>query len=482
MELPANIFVLFGATGDLANKKLIPALYRMHARGELHKDFRLFATGRRTISHTRLCKDYKEFVQKEVYQTKTWSDFCKRIEYHRLEFEDENAYDELLEKINKLKAKEHRIFYLATPQEAFATVVSNLARSGLAKKKPSKGWHRVVFEKPFGSDSKSAKTLNKGITHLFDEEQIYRIDHYIGKSLVQQILGLRFANPILENQWDRDHIESIEIAISEDVGVGSRGGYYDNSGAIRDMVQNHLMQVLSLVAMESPKSLYAEDIRDAKVAVLKKVELQTRAQLKHNLVLGQYTRGKTGKTNLPNYTDEKGISSESTTETYAAVKLFVNNHRWQGVPFYLWTGKALNDKFAEVRIKFKRGDWLQVPGCKGYIPENQFVIRIQPEEGLRMCINLAETKDTCAVAQEVLDFTKPTTYGLNTKEAYQLLLEEVMKGDQTMFTRWDFVCNSWRIADNLLSVNGQVHKYKAGSPGPFAALTLLKHNKRYLEK
>lgn len=459
MDLPPCTIILFGATGDLTRQKLIPALYHLHK--QMDSRTRIVLIGRKKYTTKNIVAEYR----KQLKAKSGWETFAKRLSYYRLEFHDGSAYDLLKKEIAEFP--EQRIFYLATPQGAFPIIIEHLNRTGLARKIPE---HRVVFEKPFGSDLRSARNLNKEISRLFTEEQIYRVDHYLGKSFVQQILTLRFANPLFEYNWSREFIDNVQIVVSEISGIGTRGEYYDKAGAIRDMIQNHMLQLLALVAMEPPKSLSSEDIRNAKSAVLKDVQHQSRRELSQTLIVGQYDKGN----GIPAYRSEPGINAESVTETYACVRLNVKNRRWKGVPFYLRTGKAMQHHYAEVAITMKRGPWLNIPNPSGNVDQNILIIRIQPDEGLRIGINLADNTGKTVVTPHVIDFVHETEAGTNTPEAYELLLSDIMLGDQTLFARWDFVEESWKIVDNLREGILKIHPYVAGTHGPDAALELLK--------
>lgn len=432
---PCSI-VIFGATGDLAHKKLIPALRKLHDRGKLHERTRIHCLGRRQYTTEQLCKEYG-----------VTGTFCERISYHLLEFEDLHEYETLrLDHPN-------RLFYLATPQDAFGTIVKHMQESKLAARNPAEGWHRVIFEKPFGSDLASARELNRQITTLFSENQIYRIDHYVGKSFVREILALRFSNPVFQAIWNSRHVDRVRITVSEDKGVGSRAGYYDRAGALRDMVQNHLLQLLTLTAMEMPPSL--ENIRDEKAKVLGAVDLPA----EKDIVCGQYE----------GYRDEKGADSD--TETFAAVKLGIDNPRWKGIPFHLVTGKCLQDRYAEIELRFSTDECpLFNDGQKG-CGENLLVIKIQPDEGIRFVFNLAEDTGKTSIAPHAMEYSH-AAIAHNTPEAYELLLAECMKGDQTLFTRWDFVEQSWKLIDHIRKKRGELHTYKPGSQGPLAALRM----------
>ncbi|MDD9953450.1 MAG: glucose-6-phosphate dehydrogenase [Candidatus Woesearchaeota archaeon] len=462
------VFVLFGATGDLAKKKLIPALFKM--RDKLHENTCIFAIGRRDYSSEDMRKEFQKVLGKK----KGWKQFAERIIYHKLEFSDSAAYTRLKQRLDLCKTK-NRIFYLATPQAAFPLIASELHTSHVAERKPKEGWHRLVIEKPFGSDLKSARELNKHISKLFDERQVYRIDHYVGKSFVQEVLVLRFANPVFDALWNRDHIDSVQIVVNETARVGSRGGYYDTSGAIRDMIQNHLLQLLSITAMEAPKFYDAEAIRDQKAKVLKSVKIPSRRQLIGDFVRGQYVEGIIEGKKSPAYRSEKGVPPNSDTETYAAVKLQVKNSRWKGVPFYLRTGKALKHKYAEIVVYFKHTDCKMFCDAKRGTGENVLVIRIQPDEGVKFLFNLAEGDRE--VSPHAMSYVHDAVAG-NSAEAYEVMLEDCAKGDQTLFTRWDFVEQAWKITDALRSSDNGIHFYPAGSHGPEAALGLMKKDHR----
>ncbi len=467
--LPACTFVIFGATGDLTKRKLIPALYKMHLEGKLHPKTRILAIGRRDYTAEGIAAEFEGFIKEK----KGWNPFCKRVSYFKLEFRDGKAYDRLAKILARMER--NRIFYLATAPDAFTPIIGNLHRAGIAKKGLKSGFHRIVFEKPFGHDRKSAESLNDKIMMLFDERQTYRIDHYLGKELVQNVLVMRFTNPLFEHQWDARHIDNVQIISVEDEGVLDRGGYYDGAGALRDMVQNHLLQILSLVAMEAPASLDANDIRDEKVKALRNIIITP--DIRKDIVLGQYAAGIAGGKRTPDYRKEKGVNPKSDTETFAALKLQLHNKRWHGVPFYLRTGKALSHKYAEVVVTFKQAPCTLFCGANGKLAENKLFIRIQPDEGIKVQFNLKERNAETALPRS-MDFSERSEFGMNTQEAYERLLADVMRGDQTLFTRWDEVDQAWRIVDALRAAKPNLHKYKAGTHGPAAALRLLKRDGR----
>ena len=461
--MEACTIVIFGATGDLARKKLIPALYRLHVTGDLHKKTKIIAIGRREYTIAQLMKEYQDEVPKKSLFLTRWKEFARRITYLRLEFHDKAAYDLLA---RTLEREPRRLFYLATPQDAFPLIVENLRASTAAARNPKAGWHRVLFEKPFGSDLRSAESLNREVGRLFDERQIYRIDHYLGKSFVQEIFAIRFANPVFEHLWNKEYIDNVQIVVSETDTVRSRGAYYDNAGAIRDMVQNHLFQLLCLVAMEAPDGRPGS-VREEKTKVLRALEADT-------AVLGQYTAGVEVGKHVHGYAAEEGVAKGSTTETFAAVKLCVRNARWNGVPFYLRTGKALKHRYAQIAITFKQASCLLF---QHKCPEtNVLIVRIQPDEGVKLRINLSEGRAE-AVEPREMSFLHEAR-GFNTPEAYELLLRECIEGDQTLFTSWDFLQHSWAIIDHLRARKHELHPYPAGGHGPKAALDMIKKDGR----
>jgi glucose-6-phosphate 1-dehydrogenase len=455
--------VIFGATGDLTKRKLIPALLRLHAKGKL-ENTKIIALGRKDLTDDAIRVQLSEFVS-----TEEWNDFARRIVYHNLEFHNTAAYETLAKKIEG-----NRVFYLATAPESFPIIIKNLHKTGAASKHVKDRWDRVVFEKPFGYDQASAKQLNKEIAKLFDEKQIYRIDHYLGKELVQNILVLRFTNPIFEQLWNRKHIDHVQIVVAENIGVGSRGEYYDKSGALRDMVQNHLLQLLSLTAMEMPKKLDADMIRNSKVRVLKSIKKQTPAQLQKSVVLGQYTAGTINGKKIPGYHEEENVAKNSKTETFAALRLEVSNARWRGVPFYLRTGKYMQHAYAEIVVVFKQH------GCALFsekLEDNKLVVRIQPDEGVKVQFNIKDPSSSKPKSYS-MDFSHEAEFGMNTAQAYERLLHDVFRGDQTLFTRWDEVDQAWRVVDNIHKAKLPLHPYIVGSHGPAAALKLLTKENR----
>ncbi|MFQ5836163.1 MAG: glucose-6-phosphate dehydrogenase, partial [bacterium] len=384
--------------------------------------------------------------------------------YFQTNFYDEKRFRDLGNFVKSAEQKHrlsgNRLFYLATMPQHFRAIAHSLGKYKLVE--PKKGWTRVIFEKPFGEDLTSAKKLNSCIEKVFDENQIYRVDHYLGKELVQNVTAIRFTNTILEPLWNKDYVDHVQIVLSEDFGIEGRGAYYDRYGVLKDVVQNHMMQLLCLVAMEAPFKLGGEYIRDEKVRVLKSI----RDIDPENVVLGQYD----------GYTEEKGIAKNSNTETFAALKLFVDNERWKDVPFYLITGKKMKDKITSIYIQFKQAPCLLLNGVCDFLP-NYLVIQIQPDEGIYLQLN-AKAPGKFEITSVKMDFCHKCTFGPNTPEAYENLLLAVMNGDQSVFIRSDEIEATWRVIDEIVEKKPVVYSYRPGGY-PEQAKKLIEKDKRY---
>ena len=485
MEYPC-ILSIFGATGDLTNRKLLPALYYLEQEKRLKENFRIVAIARRkkTNRHYRIeaeesiIKFSKRKINNEILKKLT-----SRIHYNQLEISNIDDYIKLKEFIKNLLGKSpskiDKIFYLAVPSSLFRIIINNLKISKLAgKEHEGKVYNRVMFEKPFGHSLKSATQLNKAITKVFDEKQIYRIDHYLAKELVQNLVVLRFANSIFEPLWNKEYIDHIQITVAENLGVEGRWEYYDKAGAIRDVMQNHMMQLLTLVAMESPKSLKADDLRDEKVKVLKSISRFTKNDAKKIAVMGQYAQGEVCGKKVVSYIGEHEVSKYSKTATFAALKLEVNNKMWKDVPFYLRTGKRLKERSTEIVIIYKNPPKALF---KKLNPQsNMMVIRVEPYEGITLQFNAKVPGSKVVIDNVNMDFCHECKFGPNSPEAYERLLHDVMIGDQILFTSWSEVENAWRIFDVLIDGfrNIEPFRYKGGSWGPSEADKLIEKDCR----
>ncbi len=484
----ACVLVIFGATGDLTHRKLMPALYDLEFKNVLHKEFKVIGFARREKAHELYRKEIlnsiKKFSKMKV-KKEVWDRLEEKIYYRRSEFDDLDGYKRLnkfMESIGHEKSKKcNKVFYLATASEFFEVIVNNLKKSGLAFKSNKVPYNRVVFEKPFGSDLKSAKKLNNIIRKVFNENQIFRIDHYLAKELVQNLLVLRFANSIFEPLWNRKYIDHVQITVAEDLGIEGREAYYDKAGALRDIMQNHMLQLVSLVAMEPPVSLNSDDIRGEKVKVLRLIDPFSVRDVDKIAVRGQYNSGKVDNKKIKSYKDEKGVAKNSYTETFAALKVKIDNIRWGNVPFYLRTGKRLKERVAEISIVFKKNQSMLFHKHLKDLDLNMLIIRIQPDEGISLQFN-AKVPGTKMLIEPVrMDFCHECKFGPHSPEAYERLLHDIMIGDATLFTRWDEVEYSWKIVDVIEKAWKKKQKlphYKPRTWGPKEADRLIEKDGR----
>ena len=482
---PCSI-VIFGASGDLTARKLIPAFYQLFKEKQMPPDFRIIGFARRDKSDAswrmELRQALDQFSRTKPVDEVIWTEFAKKVFYCMGEFSDVEAYKKLEQQLGSFGSEPLRknlLFYLATSPSQFGEVVEKLHEANLLHKNGEPGWQRIVVEKPFGHDLASAVQLNAELTRFAHEQQVFRIDHYLGKETVQNILMFRFANSIFERLWNRDSVDHVQITVSENLGVGGRGGYYEEAGALRDMVQNHLLQVMALVAMEPPVSLDAEPIRDEKVKLLKSIRPLTPDSVAKQVVRGQYFAGTIDGKPVPGYRQEPKVKADSNTETYVALKLLVDNWRWAGVPFYLRTGKYLPLSASEVRIQFRpTPNVLFAAFCGNKLDPNALTLRLQPNEGISLRFNGKVPGTSTSERPVRMSFSYNSEFGAYTPEAYERLLLEAMAGDATLFIRRDEVEAAWGIVDAVRKgwegkplTNREF--YSAGTWGPVAADDLL---------
>ena len=472
MEQPLDrhIFVIFGATGNLSFLKLLPALYRLLAHEKQQDRCHVLGVGTKELSDKSFREKAREALKNAGISSKDMNEWCDTcLHYHSLG-KSSDDYSGLAERIRSLE-KEYdipgnRVFYMALPPAIFPKAITGIGESGL---NTSEGWVRIVIEKPFGSDLNSAQELNHLLHQYFDESQVYRIDHYLGKETVQNLLIFRFANTIFESLWNRDRIDNIQITVAENIGIGERARYYDKAGALRDIVQNHLTQLLTLVAMEVPAVFTADDIRDEKVKVLRSIPLIRQ----ETVVFGQYGKGAIGGKKVKGYREETGVADDSSTETYVAMKVEIDNWRWQGIPFYIRTGKRLNRRVTQIVVTFRHEPvCIFRPYSSCQITSNRLVITLQPDEGFHLYFDVKRPGEPLWLKTESLHFHYKDAFG-PLPEAYQTLILDILQGDQTLFVRADEVETSWRLFNPLLGQDFPAHSYAAGTMGPEEAEKLL---------
>ncbi|MHC4265535.1 MAG: glucose-6-phosphate dehydrogenase [Planctomycetota bacterium] len=456
---PPTALVVFGASGDLVHRKLIPSIFHLFKRELMHEKFYLLGASRTEFSD----EQFRQAAQKSIMAdddklaTEQVQPFLKKLYYINGDYNDISFFKNIKTKLSELdqqyKADLCHIFYLAVPPVLYDGIIDSLGRAGMSceDKSNSRPLPRLVVEKPFGKDLQTSLELNQQIHHCFDESQTYRIDHYLGKETVQNILMFRFANAIFEPVWNRNFIDNIQITACESVGVEHRAGYYDQSGALRDMFQNHMLGMLALVAMEPPTSFDADHIRDEKVKLLRSIEPVDLNTLDKYIVRGQYGPGLTNEKEVPGYLDEEGVGPQSKTETFVAVKILVGNLRWKGVPFYLRTGKRLGSKNTEITITFKKVPHSMFTSFGiNDLPANILIMKIQPEEGISLSFQAKRPGSKACIGTLNMSFNYQEVFGAKVPEAYQRLLLDCMLGDQTLFTREDDIEVSWTLLTPVL--------------------------------
>jgi glucose-6-phosphate 1-dehydrogenase len=474
------LLVLFGASGDLTERKLVPALFRLFQESLLPPEFSVLGVSRTSYSDEAFRDRLEQSVREHssaAFDPDRWRAFASRLFYHSADLDDPEGGRSLSERI-RLLCRERNIpgnllFYASVAPRHYASVVRRVGEMGLASPSDAlPGYRRVIIEKPFGRDLASARALSREILSVFPEEQVYRIDHYLGKETVQNLLVFRFANGIFEPIWNRNYIDHVQITVAETIGVGRRGGYYEQAGAVRDMIQNHLIQLLSLVAMEPPISLSADDVRNEKVKLLRSIEPIPRERAGEACARGQYAAGEIGGTRVPGYREEEGVDPGSRTETYAAFRFTIDNWRWGGVPFYLRTGKRMARAVSEIAIGFRPAPYrlFEKTAC-GPIESNLLVLNIQPEEGIFLRMGAKFPGPSVCVQPVDFRFTYEQAFGAKSSPAYGRLLLDAMHGDATLFPREDTVEISWALLEPFLRRWEEVPEldlffYPAGSLGP----------------
>lgn len=498
------MLVVFGATGDLTRRKLVPALHSLDAQGLLPEHFALVGVGRRPLGDPAFKSGLQEGLRQFAgSEDKVWGRLADQVRYFQGDYDDPSSFRELAQLLASLDAEHgtagNRLYYLATPPEAYAVIAEQLGRAGLGGTWKA-GWARIVVEKPFGRDVDSARLLNQQLHKVFREEQIFRIDHYLGKETVQNILVFRLANGIFEPLWNRQYVDHVQISISERIGLEGRGLYYEESGALRDMVQNHLLQLLCLVAMEPPASFDANAVRDEKVKLFHAIRPFDAQSVLENVVRGQYAAGRVDGQNAPAYRAESGVAAESQTETYVAMKLMIDNWRWAGVPFYVRTGKRLPKRATEVAVVFRPAPHSAFRRTDaGTLAPNELVLRIQPDEGIGLQFATKVPGPNIRTQDVFMDFSYGS-FSAHPPEAYERLLLDAALGDAALFTRRDEVEAAWDLVTPVLRGWGRVdtadamaggavgnrdvplHSYEAGSWGPAQADQLLARDGRTWRK
>ncbi|WP_118879330.1 glucose-6-phosphate dehydrogenase [Haemophilus haemolyticus] len=476
MQTDNNCIVIFGASGDLTHRKLIPALYNLYKIGRLSENFSVLGVARSELNDETFREKMREaLINNEETTPDTLDAFCSHLYYQAVNTSDAQDYGKLVPRLDNLHDKYktcgNTLYYMSTPPSLYGVIPECLAAHGLNTEEY--GWKRIIVEKPFGYDEKTAQALDVQIHRFFEEHQIYRIDHYLGKETVQNLLVLRFSNGWFEPLWNRNFIDYVEITGAESIGVEERGGYYDGSGAMRDMFQNHLLQVLAMVAMEPPAIINANSMRDEVAKVMHSLRPLTAEDMEHNLVLGQYTAAEINGKMENGYLEEKGVPSDSRTETYIALRCEIENWRWAGVPFYVRTGKRLPARVTEIVIHFKTTPH---PVFSQNAPENKLIIRIQPDEAISMRFGLKKPGAGFEAKEVSMDFRYADLAGAQVLTAYERLLLDAMKGDATLFARTDAVHAAWKFVQPILDYKangGRIHEYEAGTWGPVAADKLI---------
>ena len=481
--------ILFGASGDLAKRKVLPAMYDLAQHNALGERYSIIGFARTAMTNesfrSMAGEAAKTISEVGPIDPAKWDEFAKNLYYSHGDYSDQNSYAELAKIVQSLDAEKNlggnRLFYLSTPPEVYPHIVEQLGRAGLAHPANPNSWVRIIIEKPFGRDLASAKELNKIVLNVFQEKQVYRIDHYLGKDTVQNLLVLRFGNGIFEPLWNRNYVDHVQITASETLGVERRGGFYETAGALRDMIQSHVLQLTSLVAVEPPASFDATAVRNEKLKVLQSIRPFNLEMVAQSVVRGQYAPGKVGDKVLPGYRQEANVDPNSRTETFVSARLLIDNWRWAGVPFYLRTGKRLARRSTEIMIQFRRAP--HIVFREREVEPNRLILNIQPDEGISISFGAKKPGTEMSIGNVTMNFSYLEGFGNGSRSAYATLLNDCLRGDATLFDRGDSVEAAWSLVDPILDVwtaakTAGVPVYPSGSWGPKESDQLLERDGR----
>ncbi|MGC1613416.1 MAG: glucose-6-phosphate dehydrogenase [Candidatus Acidiferrum sp.] len=479
--------VLFGASGDLAKRKVIPAMFDLANHNSLGSRYVIvgFARTSMTDENFRAATGEAAKTMSEIgpVDAKQWEEFASSLYYNAGDYSDPQAYEQLAKRLSQLEADKklggNRLFYLSTPPEVYPHIVEQLGRAGLARASTPNSWVRIIIEKPFGRDLATAKELNQIVLKVFEEKQVYRIDHYLGKDTVQNLLVLRFSNGIFEPLWNRNYVDCVQITAAETLGVERRGGFYETTGALRDMIQSHVLQLTSLVAVEPPSSFDATSVQNEKLKVLQSIRPFNLEMVAQSVVRGQYAPGQVDGKRVPGYREEAGVSQSSRTETFVAASLLIDNWRWAGVPFYLRTGKRLAKRSTEIMIQFRCAPHIVFRDRE--IEPNRLILNIQPEEGISVSFGAKRPGTEMRIGNVNMSFNYKEGFGEASRSAYATLVNDCLRGDATLFDRGDNVEAAWALVDPILDVwsaakSAKVPEYPAGSWGPRESDLLLERD------
>ena len=481
--------VLFGASGDLAKRKVIPAMYDLAQNNSLGERYAIIGFARTPMTdesfRTTIGEAAKTISEVGPIEPAKWNAFASNLYYSAGEYGDQNSYAQLAKRLAEIDAEKklggNRLFYLSTPPEVYRDIVEQLGRAGLARPANANSWVRIIIEKPFGRDLATARELNKIVLNVFEEKQVYRIDHYLGKDTVQNLLVLRFSNGIFEPLWNRNYVDHVQITAGETLGVERRGGFYESAGALRDMIQSHVLQLTSLVAVEPPASFDATAVRNEKLKILQSIRPYNLEMVARSVVRGQYAPGDTNGKKLAGYREEPGVKPNSRTETFVAMRVLIDNWRWAGVPFYLRTGKRLAKRSTEIMIQFRCAPHIVFRDRN--IEPNRLVLNIQPDEGISVSFGAKRPGTEMSIGNVNMNFSYREGFGGASRSAYATLLNDCLRGDATLFDRGDSVEAAWSLVDPILDVwsaakTATVPSYPAGTWGPKESDQLLERDGR----